>query len=391
MAKFKGADFLSIMETQFTEEERMVRDSVREWVEDRVIPVVDRCYQEDLFPLEWKDELASLGALGPGLAEYGGLELSHVCRGLIYRELERGDSGLRSFASVMNSLVMFPIRAYGTKAQQEKWLPGMIRGEKVGCFGLTEPDFGSNPGGMLTRAEKVADGWLLNGTKRWITNGSISDVAIVFAKTAEGIRGFLVPKETPGFSAPVIRQKWSLRASVTSELIMEDCLVAEDAILPGTSIGLKAPLTCLSEARYGIAWGAVGVMEACYEEAFDYVMTRRQFEDKPLASHQLVQQRLSSMLTETVKSELLILQVGRLKDLGLVNHAHISMAKRNNCEVALDIARTARDMLGASGITHEYHCGRHMMNMESVKTYEGAHDVHHLILGDYITGIPAYS
>ncbi len=389
MKKFQGTDFVHL-DGLLTEEEVMVRDSLRAWVEDRVIPVVDRLYQEDEFPLEWRTELAELGVLGAGIQGYGGGGLSNVCRGLMYQELERGDSGLRSFASVMNGLVMYPIERYGTREQKERWLPALVRGEKVGCYGLTEPDYGSNPGGLLTRAERVGDGWLLNGTKRWITNGSISDVAVVWARTAEGIRGFLVETDTEGFSAPRIEQKWSLRASVTSELILEDCLVPEDALLPGTEVGLGAALSCLNQARYGIAWGAVGVMMACYEEALEYVLTRRQFDDRPLASHQLVQKRLSHMLTELTKAQLLVLRIGRLKDEGRATHAHISMAKRNNCYHALDIARTARDMLGASGITHEYQCGRHMLNMESVITYEGAHDVHHLILGHEITGIPAY-
>ncbi len=390
MAKFPGADFLNLAETAYSEEERMVKASIRQWVEEKVYPIVDRCYQEDRFPDEWRKDLADLGVLGSGLTDYGGSGLSSVCRGLIYRELERGDSGLRSFASVMNSLVMYPIHRYGTEAQREAWLPGLVRGEKIGCYGLTEPDFGSNPGGMLTRAEKVAGGWLLNGTKRWITNGTVADVAVVFARTTDGIRGFLVPRGTPGYSAPLIGQKWSLRASVTSELVFEDCLVPEDALLPGTDVGLKAALSCLSEARYGIAWGAVGTMEACFEEGLDYVMHRRQFGNRPLASHQLVQKRLSEILTATCQAELLALQVGRLKDRGLCNFAHISMAKRANCQTALETARTVRDMLGASGITHEYRVGRHMLNFESVNTYEGAHDLHHLILGEYITGIPAY-
>ena len=389
MKRFTGTDFMDI-DTLLSEEEIMVRDTVREWVEDNVVPVVDKHFQEDTFHLPWKDDLAELGVLGAGVEGYGGGGLSNVCRGLMYQELERGDSGLRSFASVMNALVIYPIHTYASEEQKERWLPDLIAGKKIGCYGLTEPDFGSNPGGMLTRAERVKDGWLINGTKRWITNGSLSDVAVVFAKTSEGFRGFLVPTDTEGFSAPVIKDKWSLRASITSELIMEDCLVPEDSIMPGSDAGLKVALSCLNQARYGIAWGAVGVMMDCYEEALEYVMTRRQFKDRPLASHQLVQKKLSNMLTEITKAQLLVLQLGRLKDKGLCNFAQISMAKRNNCYWALKIARIARDMLGASGITHEYHCGRHMLNMESVKTYEGAHDIHHLILGEKITGIGAY-
>ena len=390
MKKFQGTDFVDF-DSLLTDEEIMIRGSVREWVEENVIPVVDDHFQRDEFHLPWKNELAGLGVLGSFLPErWGGSELGAVGSGLIYQELERGDSGLRSFASVMNSLVMYPIFAFGSDDQKERWLPPLVAGEKIGCYGLTEPDFGSNPGGMLTRAEKTANGWVLNGAKRWITNGTIADVAIVFAKTTDGIRGFLVEKGTPGFTAPEIKQKWSLRASVTSELIFEDCEIPEENRLPGCDVGLKAALMCLNQARYGIAWGAIGTMMACYEEAKEYALTRIQFAGKPIAKHQLVQKKLSNMLTEISKSQLLCLQIGRMKDRGLANHAHISMIKRNSCYWALKMARMARDMLGASGITHEYQSGRHMLNLESVKSYEGAHDVHHLILGEAITGIPAY-
>ncbi len=389
MKKFQGADFCGF-DTLLSEEEVMVRDSIREWVDAEVIPVVDKHFQEDTFHMPWKDQLAEIGVLGAGLTGHGGGGMSSVCTGLIYQELERGDSGIRSFASVINGLVIYPINEYGSEEQKEKWLPRLVNGEAIGCYGLTEPDFGSNPGGMLTRAEKTADGWVLNGTKRWITNGSISDIAVVFAKTKEGIRAFLVETDREGFTAPLIKEKWSLRASVTSEIIMEDCVVPEGSLMPGSDLGLKTALSCLNQARYGIAWGAIGSMMACYDEGLNYVMARTQFKGKPLAGHQLVQKKLSNILTEITKAQFMTLQVGRLKDQGLANYAHISMIKRNNCYWALRIARMVRDMLGASGITHEYQAGRHMLNFESVKTYEGAHDIHHLILGDYITGIPAY-
>jgi glutaryl-CoA dehydrogenase len=382
-------DFLCL-DAFLAEEEVMVRDAIHDWVQEQVVPVVDDHFQKDHFHLPWKDELAELGVLGAGIEGYGGTYLSNVCRGLMYQELERGDSGLRSFASVTNSLVIYPIYTFGSEAQREAWLPELTSGRKVGCFALTEPDFGSNPGGMRTNAERVDGGWRLNGWKRWITNGSIADVAIVFAATPEGIRGFLVEKDRPGFQAPRIVEKWSLRASVTSEVILDDVIVPEENLLPGTDIGLKAALMCLTEARHGIAWGAIGAMLACYLEAHAYVMTRRQFGNRPLASHQLVQKRLSWMLTEISRVQALTLHIGRMKDRGLATHAHISMAKRSNCATALEIARTARDMLGASGITHEYTCGRHLLNLESVNTYEGAEDVHHLVLGQHITGIPAF-
>jgi len=389
MKKFSGTDFLE-MDTLLSEEEAMIRDTVRDWVEENVIPVVDDHFRKDEFHLPWKEDLAGLGVLGATLEDYGGTGVNDVAAGLMYQELERGDSGLRSFASVMNSLVMYPIRTFGSEAQCERWLPAMAEGRAIGCFGLTEPDFGSNPGGMLTKAERVDGGWRLNGAKRWITNGTISDVAVVFAKTADGVRGFLVEKGTEGFTAPLIERKWSLRASVTSELVFEDCLLPEDALLPGTEVGLKAALMCLNQARYGIAWGAVGAMMACYEEAKEYALTRKQFREQPIASHQLVQRKLSIMLTEISKAQMLVLQVGRLKGLGKCTHAHISMAKRNNCHWALNIARMATSMLGASGITHEYQSGRHALNFESVSTYEGTHDIHHLVLGEDITGIPAF-
>ncbi|MHC4469661.1 MAG: acyl-CoA dehydrogenase family protein [Planctomycetota bacterium] len=389
MKKFQGTDFVRF-DSLLEEDEVMVRDSIREWVEDNVIPAVDRHFQEDEFHIPWKEPLAELGVFGATIDGYGGGGLSSVAAGLMYQELERGDSGLRSFVSVMNGLVIHPIFTYGDEGHRERWLPALIRGEKIGCFGVTEPDYGSNPGGMQTRADKVKGGFLLNGTKRWITNGSIADVAVVFARTKAGIRAFLVEGGSEGLSAPLIDEKWSLRASVTSELILEDCFVPNENLLPGSEIGLKAALECLNQARHSIAWGAIGTMMACYEEGLEYTLTRKQFADKPLAGHQLVQRKLSGMLTEISKAQLLTLRVARMKDEGTATHAHISMIKRDNCYWALEIARTVRDMLGASGITHEYQVGRHLLNFESVKTYEGTHDIHHLILGEHITGIPAY-
>jgi glutaryl-CoA dehydrogenase len=389
MKKFGGTDFC-LIDSMLSEEELMVRSAVRDWVDEKVLPFVAGHYRENRFPLSWKDDLAELGVLGAALEDHGGSGLSNVCRGLIYQELERGDSGLRSFASVTNGLVIDPIHRYGSEEQKARWLPALVRGEAVGCFGLSEPDFGSNPGGMLTRAERVEGGWRINGTKRWITNGSIADVAVVFARTEEGIRAFLVETDREGFSAPRIEAKWSLCASVTSELVLEDCVVPDESLMPGSSVGLKAALTSLNEARYSIAWGAVGAMMACYEEGLEYARTRRQFGGKPLAAHQLVQKRLSWMLTELTKAQLLALQVGRLKDRGLCHHAHISMAKRNNTHWALEIAREVRDLLGASGITFEYQVGRHLLNLETVKTYEGTDDIHHLVLGEHITQQSAF-
>jgi glutaryl-CoA dehydrogenase len=317
--------------------------------------------------------------------------MGHVAYGVIMRELERGDSGVRSFASVQSSLVMFPIHAFGSEEQRQAWLPRLASGQAIGCFGLTEPDHGSDPAGMETRAEKTADGWRLNGAKRWITNGSIADVAVVWAQTGQSpadIRGFLVPTSTPGFSAPLMHGKFSLRASVTSELVLDDVLVPDAALLPGTR-GLRSALECLSHARYGIAWGAVGAALACFQEALEYTKGRHQF-DRPIASFQLVQAELVYMLTEITKAQLVCLRLGRLKEQGRATAAHVSLAKRNNVEIALEVARKARDLLGANGIMDDYHCGRHMCNLESVKTYEGTHNIHTLILGQAITGIAAF-
>ncbi|NOZ13744.1 MAG: acyl-CoA dehydrogenase [Acidobacteria bacterium] len=369
-------------------EERMVYDTVHAFVKDRVKPNIAADFEAGVFPLHLVSEMGELGFLGPTLKEYGGAGLSDVAYGLINQELERGDSGLRSFASVQSSLVIYPIYAFGSGEQKARFLPKLIRGEIVGCFGLTEPDFGSNPGGMRTRAVKSGDKWLLNGSKMWITNGSIADVAVVWAATNDGIRGFLVEKGMKGFSAPEIRHKMSLRASVTSELIFEDVEVPDENCLPG-ALGLKFPLMCLTQARYGIGWGALGAAMDCYETAVSYAKSRIQF-NVPIARFQLVQAKLAKMLTEITKAQLLALQVGRLKDEGHAKHYQISMLKMNNVGVALDIAREARDILGANGISLEYPVFRHMCNLESVKTYEGTEDIHRLVLGQYITGIPAF-
>jgi glutaryl-CoA dehydrogenase len=384
---FQGVDFYN-MTPLLSEEEKMVRDTIREFVSENVIPIIEKHNREATFPTHLIGPLAELGILGANLTGYGCPGLNNVAYGLIMQELERGDSGLRSFASVQGSLVMYPIFAFGSEDQKNRWLPELSAGRKIGCFGLTEPDFGSNPGGMLTRAVRDGNTWILNGTKRWITNGSIADVAVVWARTEEGIRGFLVEKGTGGFTTVEQKGKWSLRASVTSELILEDCRIPADNILP-ESKGLSSPLSCLNQARYGIAWGAIGAAMACYEEAVTYAKTRIQF-DKPIASFQMVQEKLAYMLAEITKGQLLCLQLGRLKDQGKVSAQQVSLAKMNNVYHALQIARTARDILGASGITDEYQCGRHMCNLESVFTYEGTHNIHTLILGEWITGIPAY-
>ncbi|MBI5837684.1 MAG: acyl-CoA dehydrogenase family protein [Candidatus Eisenbacteria bacterium] len=389
MPAFTGSDFYD-MDSLLTEEERMVRDSVRQFVEDRVTPIIEAHYEAATFPAELVGEMAALGLFGATLpAEYDCAGLGAVAYGLAMQELERGDSGLRSFASVQGALVMYPIFAYGTEEQRRKYLPRMARGELIGCFGLTEPDFGSNPAGMVTRARETREGWLLNGAKMWITNGTVADVAVVWAKTeGDHVQGFLVEKGTPGFSAPEQKRKHSLRASVTSELVFQDCLVPRENVLPGAK-GLRAALGCLSQARYGIAWGALGSAMACFAAAVDYSKTRVQF-DRPIGGFQLVQAKLADMVTEITKGQLLCLQLGRLKEQGRESFAQVSMAKRNNVAAALDIARAARDILGANGITAEYPVMRHMCNLESVKTYEGTHSIHTLILGEAVTGIPAY-
>jgi len=373
------------------DEEKLVRETARGFVNEKVMPIIDEHAQKESFPEHLIGEMGGLGFFGPSLPEeFGCAGLSNVAYGLLMYELERGDSALRSLASVQGSLVMYPIFAFGSEEQKAYWLPRMAAGEKIGCFGLTEPDFGSNPSGMRTRAERRDDGtWLINGAKMWITNGTIADVALVWAATEEGVRGFLVEQGRPGFSAPQMKGKWSLRASVTSELIFDNVVVEEGkSLLPGV-IGLKGPLSCLTQARYGIAWGALGAADNCYQTALEYSQTRVQF-DRPIGAFQLQQKKLAEMVTEITKGQLLVLHLGRLKDLGKATPAQVSMAKMNNVQVALDICRSARTILGANGIMGEYPIMRHAANLESVYTYEGTHDIHTLIIGQEVTGLAAY-
>ncbi|MDQ3199111.1 MAG: acyl-CoA dehydrogenase family protein [Verrucomicrobiota bacterium] len=398
MSTFEAADFYHL-DDLLTDEERRLRDKVREWVGERFLPGVAGHYRAGTFPMELVPELAALGVFGPSIRGHGCAGLGSVAAGVVMRELERGDSGLRTFASVQGSLAMTAIDLFGSEEQKSRWLPAMAKGEKLGCFALTEPEFGSNPGGLSCRARKTADGYVLNGRKKWIGNGTIADVAIVWAKiegepgvdpgSAEAIRGFLVEKGTPGFQATLMEGKLSLRVSLTAQLEFRDCTVSEQALLP-ESAGLRSPLTCLNHARYGIAWGAIGAAMACYDEARQYALRREQF-GRPIASFQLVQAKLARMLTEITKAQLLASRLAQLKESGAAKHYHISMAKMNNVEIALDAARTARDILGGVGILDEHQCFRHMCNLESVKTYEGAHDIHILVLGQEITGLSAFS
>jgi len=384
---YEPPDFLDI-DSLLTEDERLIRDSVRSWVTQRVLPVVAKHYLEGTFPRELIAGMAEMGLLGASIEGYECPGLGEVAYGLINQELERGDSGVRSFCSVQGGLVMWPIRHYGSEEQRADWLPRLARGEAIGCFGLTEPDHGSDPGDMETKAVEKGDAYVLNGAKMWITNASVADVAVVWARLDGKVRGFLVERGTAGFEQREQRGKLSLRASDTGELIFSDCAIPKTNLLPGVS-GLKGPLNCLTQARYSIAWGTIGAAMACYDEARRYSLERTQF-GKPLASFQLVQAKLAAMLTEITKMQLMTLRVGRLKEEGRATHLHVSMIKRNSCEQALEIARTCRDMLGANGISSEYQVMRHMCNLESVKTYEGTHDIHTLLLGNAITGIPAF-
>ncbi len=388
MNAFRGVDFYRT-DDLLSEEERMVRDTVREWVSEKAVPIMDKHFEEATFPMHLIPEMAALGVFGANLPEeYGCAGMNNVACGLVMQELERGDSGLRSFASVQGALVMFPIHAFGSDKQKRHWIPRLASGEKIGCFGLTEPDHGSDPGNMSTRAVKKGDRWILTGAKSWITNGTIADLAVVWAKHEGEVKGFLVEKGTKGFSAPEIKHKMSLRASITSQLIFDECAIPEENLLP-KSEGLLSPLLCLNQARYGIAWGVLGAAMACYQAALEYSQSRIQF-DKPIGGFQLVQDKLVYMLTEITKGQLLVHRLGRLKDQQQIDHSQTSLAKRNNTAIALETARLARDILGANGISLEFPIIRHMCNLEAVKTYEGTHDIHTLIVGQAITGLDAF-
>jgi glutaryl-CoA dehydrogenase len=388
MSKFNGVDYY-LLDDWFTEEEKMIRQSVRNYIDENLMPIIEESYMEAKFPSQIIPGLADLGVLGCTIKGYGCAGLNSIAYGLICQELERGDSGLRSFASVQSSLVMYPIYTFGSEEQKEKWLPALASGKAIGCFGLTEPDFGSNPNGMRTRAKKDGDHYILNGAKMWITNGTVADVAVVWAKTEDDvITAFLVERGTPGFSTPEIKNKHSLRASVTSEIILEDCRIPAENMLPNSK-GLKHALMCLNQARYGISWGVIGAAMACYDTALDYAKTRIQF-DKPIASFQMVQDKLVWMLNEITKAQLLAFRLGKLKDEGKVRPEHISLAKMNNVKMAREVGMVAREILGANGVAAEYPVMRHMNNIESVFTYEGTHDIHILTVGRDITGINAF-
>ncbi|MEZ5400388.1 MAG: acyl-CoA dehydrogenase family protein [Bryobacteraceae bacterium] len=388
MAAFRGVDYL-LIDSQLSEQELLVRATARRFVDEQVMPVIRGAWNDGRFPAALVREMGALGFLGANLDGYGCAGMSSVEYGLLMQELERGDSGVRSFCSVQGALVMYPILTFGSEAQKERWLPRLQSGEAVGCFGLTEPGFGSNPSGMTARAERNGTGWVLNGEKTWITNGSAADVAVVWARTPEGIQGFLVERGTAGFTASDIHGKLSMRASVTSSLAFRDCKLPAEAALPGAK-GLRAALACLTQARYGIGWGVIGAAMDCYETARQYSIDRKQFDNKPIASHQLVQEKLAAMITEITKAQLLALHCGRLKDGGKLEPFHVSMLKRNNVDMALDCARLSRDLLGANGIMDEYPLMRHMCNLETVKTYEGTDHVHALVIGERVTGIAAY-
>jgi glutaryl-CoA dehydrogenase len=382
-----GLDYYQL-DDEYTEEEKLVRDNVRRFVDQKLRPIIAKHYEDGTFPSHLIKEFGEIGLLGCNLTGYDCPGMGDVAYGLAMQELERCDSGIRSFCSVQGSLAMYPIWAFGSEEQKQKYLPKMTKGELIGCFGLTEPDYGSNPTGMITRADKVAGGYKLNGAKRWITNGTIADVAVVWAKLEGDVRGFIVDKGTKGFTAEKISDKWSLRASVTAELLFEDCVVPENAILPNVR-GMKGPLSCLSQARYGIAWGVIGAAVDCYEVALGYAKDRKQF-SRPIAGYQLVQQKLVTMVSEITKAQCLTLRLGRLKEAKKVKPTQISLAKRNNVHMALETARMARDILGGNGIMYAYSPGRHMLNLETVYTYEGTHDIHTLIVGQDITGLSAF-
>ena len=388
MANFKGVDYL-LIDTCLNEQEKLVRQTARQFVDDLAMPVIRECFRDGKFPAALVPEMGRLGFFGANLEGYGCAGTSNVEYGLLMQELERCDSGLRSFASVQGALVMYPIHTYGSEEQKTKWLPKLATGEAVGCFGLTEPQFGSNPAGMLTKAVKSGNEWILNGEKTWITNGSIADISVIWARAEDGIRGFLVEKGTPGFTTVELHGKLSMRASVTASLNLNEVRVPDSAVLPKVK-GLKGPLGCLSQARFGIGWGVIGAAMDCYDTARQYTILRKQFDDKPIASHQLVQEKLADMVTEITKAQLLALHCGRLKDQGKLEAAHISMLKRNNVAIALDCARTSRDLLGANGIMDEYPMMRHLCNLETVKTYEGTDHIHCLVIGERVTGIAAY-
>ncbi len=388
MANFKGVDYL-LIDTCLNEQEKLVRQTARQFVDDLAMPVIRECFRDGKFPAALVPEMGRLGFFGANLEGYGCAGMSNVEYGLLMQELERCDSGLRSFASVQGALVMYPIYTYGSEEQKTKWLPKLATGEAVGCFGLTEPQFGSNPAGMLTKAVKSGNEWILNGEKTWITNGSIADISVIWARAEDGIRGFLVEKGTPGFTTVELHGKLSMRASVTASLNLNEVRVPDSAVFPKVK-GLKGPLGCLSQARFGIGWGVIGAAMDCYDTARQYTILRKQFDDKPIASHQLVQEKLADMVTEITKAQLLALHCGRLKDQGKLEAAHISMLKRNNVAIALDCARTSRDLLGANGIMDEYPMMRHLCNLETVKTYEGTDHIHCLVIGERVTGIAAY-
>jgi glutaryl-CoA dehydrogenase len=388
MPRFPGVDYIQF-DSLLSEQELLVRQTARQFVDERVVPIIREAYNNASFPTGLIREMGGLGFFGANLEGYGCAGMNSVEYGLIMQELERGDSGLRSFASVQGALVMYPIYTYGSEEQKKRWLPRLQSGEAVGCFGLTEPDFGSNPSSMRATAQQQGDTWILNGEKTWITNGSAADVAIVWARASEGVRGFLIEKGTPGFTTSDIHGKLSMRASVTSSLHFSQCAIPESNRLPGAQ-GLASALGCLTQARFGIGWGVLGAAMDCYETARSYTLARKQFGDKPLAGHQLVQEKLAWMITEITKGQLLALQVAKLKDAGKMESAHVSMLKRNNVSIALECARISRDLLGANGIMDEYPIMRHMCNLETVKTYEGTDHIHALVIGEKITGLPAY-